>query len=213
MIYLWSSLCAVACALTLFFYYKQNSVWSGVFKTLAGLCFFIPAFLTVLNGQRETFSILLTLGLGWSLAGDVLLAKTNNKSFFLFGLLAFLLAHLLYAWAFIDVGIKYYELTNTSVVVIAAMIGCYLWLSKHLKGLMKTAVLAYLAAIGLMLITAMITRHPAQQLIATGAILFALSDLFVARQRFVSPSFINRLIGLPMYYAAQFMLIFALMSQ
>jgi len=210
MIYLWVGLCAVACALTLFFYYKQNNTWSGVFKILASLCFLIPAFFVLLNGQREAFSILLTLGFGWSLAGDVLLIKTNNKRMFLLGLLAFLLAHLTYAWAFISAGIIQYELIMTSVVVTAAMIGCFVWLYKHLKGIMKKAVLAYLAAIGLMLITAMVTRHPEQQLITAGAVLFALSDLFVARQRFVSPSLQNRLIGLPLYYAGQLMLLAAL---
>ena len=29
------------------------------------------------------------------------------------------------------------------------------------------------------------------------------ADLFVARERFVSPAFGNRAIGLPLYYAAQ----------
>jgi hypothetical protein len=33
---------------------------------------------------------------------------------------------------------------------------------------------------------------------------FLLSDLFVARQRFVYQTFVNRLIGLPLYYQGQF---------
>jgi uncharacterized membrane protein YhhN len=44
-----------------------------------------------------------------------------------------------------------------------------------------------------------------------GAVMFAVSDIFVARDRFVSPSVANRLWGLPLYYAAQ--LIFALSTQ
>ena len=35
------------------------------------------------------------------------------------------------------------------------------------------------------------------------ALLFYASDFFVARDRFVRPGFVNRLIGLPLYYAAQ----------
>ena len=31
-------------------------------------------------------------------------------------------------------------------------------------------------------------------------------DLFVARQRFVAEAFINRLIGLPLYYAGQLLI-------
>lgn len=212
MITVWAFLCTLACGLTLWLQNKQQSALAGMFKTLASLCFFLPALWLVINGQRDLFSILLTLGFALSFTGDILLIKTSDKQLFLSGLLAFLLAHLAYSWAFIDAGIKRYDLMITAVVVMAAMIGCYVWLFRHLKGLMKTAVPAYLAAIGLMLITAMVTRHPMQQLIVTGAVLFALSDLFVARQRFVSPGFNNRLIGLPLYYAGQLFLLSALLS-
>ncbi|MFV0543672.1 MAG: lysoplasmalogenase [Marinicella pacifica] len=193
-------------------YLNQKTVLAGGFKTLASLCFFLPALWIIIAGQRDMFSVFLTIGFGLSLAGDVLLIKTSDKRLFLSGLLVFLLAHLAYSWAFIDAGIKRYDLMITAVVVMAAMIGCYVWLFRHLKGLMKTAVPAYLAAIGMMLIIAIITRHPAQPLIVTGAVLFALSDLFVARQRFVSPGFNNRLIGLPLYYAGQLFLLSALLS-
>ena len=210
---LWATMCALMCGLTLWSQHQQQTTWAGVFKTLASLCFFLPTLFMLFNGQTDNFLLFMFFGFGLSLVGDVLLIKTGDKRLFLFGLVAFLLAHIAYSWSFIDAGVRRYELLTTMMVVGAAMIGCYIWLFKHLKGLMKTAVPMYLAAMGLMLIAAMITRHPAQQLIVTGAVLFAQSDLFVARQRFVSPDFINRLIGLPMYYAAQFMLIFAVMSQ
>ena len=41
-------------------------------------------------------------------------------------------------------------------------------------------------------------------LVLNGAFSFYLSDIFVARQRFVQASFWNRLIGLPLYYLGQF---------
>jgi len=43
-----------------------------------------------------------------------------------------------------------------------------------------------------------------------GAFLFYLSDLFVARNQFVKPDFINRLFGLPLYYLGQFFLAFSI---
>jgi hypothetical protein len=43
-------------------------------------------------------------------------------------------------------------------------------------------------------------------LVLCGAFSFYLSDIFVARQRFVTPSFFNRLAGLPLYYLGQFLL-------
>lgn len=42
--------------------------------------------------------------------------------------------------------------------------------------------------------------------IYAGAALFYLSDLAVARHRFVAPGPENKLIGLPLYYAAQLIL-------
>jgi len=40
--------------------------------------------------------------------------------------------------------------------------------------------------------------------------LFYVSDIFVARQRFVARQHINRLVGLPLYYAGQFMIAFSI---
>ena len=43
-------------------------------------------------------------------------------------------------------------------------------------------------------------------LIPLGALLFLLSDLAVARDRFITPGFINRAWGLPMYFCGQVLL-------
>jgi len=42
--------------------------------------------------------------------------------------------------------------------------------------------------------------------IALGAAMFALSDVSVARDRFVAKAFVNRAWGLPLYFAAQLIL-------
>jgi hypothetical protein len=42
--------------------------------------------------------------------------------------------------------------------------------------------------------------------ITVGAVMFYLSDLAVARDRFVAPGFTNRVWGLPLYYGAQLIL-------
>jgi uncharacterized membrane protein YhhN len=47
-------------------------------------------------------------------------------------------------------------------------------------------------------------------LIAAGAALFAASDVFVARNRFVGAGFTNQLVGLPLYYAGQFVIAFSI---
>jgi len=46
-------------------------------------------------------------------------------------------------------------------------------------------------------------------LIFLGAVSFYFSDIFVARNQFMKKEFANRLIGLPLYYAGQFLLAFS----
>jgi uncharacterized membrane protein YhhN len=46
-------------------------------------------------------------------------------------------------------------------------------------------------------------------LILTGSLCFYVSDLFVARHRFIKEEYRNRLFGLPLYYTGQFMLAFS----
>jgi hypothetical protein len=42
-----------------------------------------------------------------------------------------------------------------------------------------------------------------------GAASFYFSDVFVARDRFLKPEFLNRLLGLPLYYLGQYLLAFS----
>ena len=44
----------------------------------------------------------------------------------------------------------------------------------------------------------------------TGALSFYVSDIFVARDRFLKTEFLNRLVGLPLYYFGQFLLAFSI---
>ena len=82
------------------------------------------------------------------------------------------------------------------------------WLWPHLPDRMRPAVVCYLTAISMMVVLAIGAVNSIGPLLAFGAVIFAVSDIFVARNQFVIPSVANRLWGLPLYYAAQ--LIFAL---
>jgi uncharacterized membrane protein YhhN len=48
-----------------------------------------------------------------------------------------------------------------------------------------------------------------RNMVFVGALSFYFSDVFVARDRFIGHQFLNRLIGLPLYYAGQFLLAFS----
>jgi uncharacterized membrane protein YhhN len=81
------------------------------------------------------------------------------------------------------------------------------WLHPHLAGKMRLAVVAYVAVISVMVVTAAgAAASTGRGTIGLGAICFYLSDLHVARHRFVSRSFWNKSWGLPLYYAAQLLL-------
>ena len=141
---------------------------------------------------------LLLAALLLSLLGDALLLSAA-ASMFLAGLAAFLLAHVAYAAAFLGRG----ELPLWPLPPLALGVWLTLrWLWPHL-GSMKGAVAAYCLVIAVMVAAAMGVSSWA---VRVGAVLFFLSDLLVARDRFVAPGFGNRLLGLPLYYAAQLLL-------
>jgi uncharacterized membrane protein YhhN len=124
---------------------------------------------------------------------------------------AFLAGQLLYIVAFAGLTRTDDWLSLVSLVIVAASVGVFLWLRPRL-GPMVGPVGVYVVVITVMLIAAWAAYcHPAIQplggaAIFVGALLFYLSDLFVARDRFVRRQFLNRLLGLPLYYAGQFLI-------
>lgn len=72
---------------------------------------------------------------------------------------------------------------------------------------MRAPVHVYMAVIACMVAAAVSgSAHTGDGALAVGAVAFALSDLSVARERFVRPQLINLLWGLPLYYFAQVVL-------
>ena len=147
-------------------------------------------------------------GLVLCLVGDVCLA-IPGRSAFRVGLVAFLVGHLGYVTAFASVGRPGIWMWLVGIGGLVASSFVYRLLLPYLKE-MRTPVLFYVVVITCMLITAgaVYGQHllppGGRRLVLCGATAFYLSDLFVARQRFVRASFVNRLIGLPLYYAGQF---------
>jgi uncharacterized membrane protein YhhN len=157
--------------------------------------------LALLPGPRGPLAGGLLAGLALSVVGDAALLSARRAAF-LGGLAAFLLAHLAYAAAFASAG---HPDPWVALPVAAFLAGTLRWLWPRL-GPMRLPVVAYCLAIGAMLWLAQGVARPEVRL---GAVLFAASDLFVARNRFVRPGLANRAIGLPLYYAAQVLLALA----
>lgn len=148
----------------------------------------------------------LFVGLVLSFVGDAALLSKEKKPF-LVGLGAFLLAHVAYAAAFAQSGLDdgVLPFSGTALLVVGAVVLRWLW--PHVKGSMRGPVVLYVLAISAMVALAAARLGPSSAIVLNGAILFMVSDVFVARERFVQSGPMNRILGLPLYYAGQVLLI------
>lgn len=181
---------------------RRLQIAGAIAKTLASIGFLGAAI--VAGAFDSFFGQTLFIALVWSALGDVLLIAQNSRPAFLAGVGAFLMSHIGYVMVFRLRGI------DTTAMLIAAipltLVGFVIWrwLRPHAKGAMRFAVPIYIAVITLMVACAVGTVAMSWALLPIlAATLFWLSDITVARQRFVAKSFWNRAIGLPLYYAAQ----------
>lgn len=173
-----------------------------VSKTTASLGFVILGAIAWQSGNP--IATWLVAGLVLCAAGDVLLIWDRS---FDFGLISFLLGHVAYVAAF-HAAAPITDWTRWMLVPIAlASAGALAWMWPHL-GRRRLSVSAYVVVITIMVwgALAVTTKAIMGWPIAIGAVLFYLSDLTVARDRFVKSDFLNRAIGLPIYYAAQILI-------
>ena len=145
-------------------------------------------------------AIFVALVLCWT--GDVCLLS-RAKPAFLAGLGSFLLGHAGFCVAFVRL-----EPSWLIAVPVAALLAApawfvgHRWLGPHLPDDMRGPVWAYIAVITSMLALAVAAvASGAPWLVLLGALAFYLSDLSVARDRFIEEGFVNGVWGLPMYYA------------
>ncbi|MGD9300181.1 MAG: lysoplasmalogenase [Desulfobacterales bacterium] len=195
----------------LFFENSGNQKGKVPTKTVLS-CLFILTALVQPHLFSNYFYVLL-VGLMFCLAGDVFLALPQRRMF-LFGLVSFLLGHVCYVLGFFYVADLNSWTWGSSAIGLAISGLAFFWLRPHL-GAMLVPVIAYILVITAMVIGAFTVlgenRLPAtgRFLVVFGAVSFYISDLFVARDRFIKTEFANRLLGLPLYYSGQFLLAFS----
>ncbi|MBN2415637.1 lysoplasmalogenase [bacterium] len=157
---------------------------------------------------------LLFAGLVFSLVGDTALIKRDDGRFFRIGLIAFLITHLFYIAAF-SIGVTI-QITEPGIIVVLVLLALLLY-GRFRPGLgsLKIPVIIYMTVISLMVERAasafgseIFTIAQAFRLFA-GAVLFYISDIIVAWNRFVTPFPHNR-INLLFYYAAQTLIVMSL---
>lgn len=143
----------------------------------------------------------LVVGLVLCAAGDVFLLWDRT---FDAGLWTFLLGHVAYIGAFHTAWPAPGWNPWIGLVLAVCAVGVGRWLWPHL-GRRRFSVSAYIVVISVMVWAAVsgAVNHRLSWPLAAGAVLFYLSDLTVARHRFVAAEFRNRAFGLPTYYTAQ----------
>jgi len=204
-------LAAILLCGVLFFEKRENRGGLVPNKTLLSLLFIVA----VLIQPRPTpsYFYLLLAGLLLGMGGDIFLALPQGKMF-LFGLVSFLLGHLFYILAFFSVAETSTWTWIGLLTVCVLSIWIYSWLRPHL-GSMNIPVLLYVIIISIMVSGAWTVlgdldlNRSGRIMVFVGALSFYFSDVFVARNRFIGPQFLNRLVGLPLYYAGQFLLAFS----
>lgn len=176
---------------------QASRAGAALAKTVASAGFLVLALLRadVSNGYDRWVVIALVL----CLLGDVLLLVPRA---FPVGLASFLVAHLAYIGAFSVIRAPRGWPWPVAVPLVVAGVAAASWLWPHL-GRMRAPVLAYVAAITGMAWGSIAAAAVAAWPIAAGGVLFYLSDLAVARDRFVVRRFASRAWGLPAYYLAQ----------
>ncbi|MCR4318521.1 MAG: lysoplasmalogenase [Planctomycetes bacterium] len=196
--------CALFTVLTLVGEKLDRKAICYVCKPIASACFVaIPFVLEASDLQYRNF---IAAGLMLSLAGDVFLIP-KTKLAFLLGLGSFLLAHVAYVVAFASESPRFDYAGIALVALLFPLIVTMRWLIPNVPRKMRSPVVLYTFVITLMMALAIslyVTHERA--IVLAGAALFYVSDLSVARDRFVERAFINRAWGLPAYYAGQVLL-------
>jgi uncharacterized membrane protein YhhN len=189
--------------------HNQRGVW--IAKPLASLGFLATAYAA--GAGDSIYGNNLLLGLGACAFGDLLLIPRGAKAWFIFGMLSFAAGHGAYAVAFARYGISDKGTLFALAPMVIVAILTLRWLGPHLPVLMHSPIRIYIAVISVMTALAVgATVASGQWLIAAGAITFAISDLFVARERFVQPDFRNQLLGLPLSYGAHLLLAYSVIG-
>lgn len=182
----------------------------AVFKLGASSAFVLVALSLGATDSAYGRWVLAALVLAW--VGDAALLS-RQRGAFLAGLGAFLLAHVCFSLAFFAEAFSIGALVVALAPALVTGIAIAHWLWPHLGASYKAPVAAYVAAILFMCAAAAgYGAATGRWQVLLGAVMFAASDVAVARDRFVVRNFGNKAWGLPAYYGAQLILAWSVAS-
>jgi len=191
---------------------KRQQVY--ILKPISTLLVIAAALLSLLEPvQNLTYLVGVVIGLFLSFGGDIALMFQEHRRAFTLGLGLFLLAHIVYAVIFTRLGeFSAWDFLSAGILLVAG-VGFYFLIRPNL-GAMKIPVIAYIVVISVMVDRAASTfASPVfsvvqARMILGGAILFYISDVILAANRFWRAWRYNR-ISLTFYYSGQLLIALA----
>ena len=174
--------------------------WPGKvpFKMVASTGFILAALVS--GALDSTYGRIVLVGLAFCWIGDLLLEYDQA---FLPGLVTFLLGHVAFIAGFATLGPRLSWVAPAIAVAALAAAAVAVYLHPHIPRPMRLPVYAYMAVISTMVVLAAgATGAGHTPALLAGAVLFYVSDLFVARRQFVTHSFKDTLYGNPLYFTA-----------
>ncbi len=198
--------CAVAVTLLLLFTRREKRTLAAVAKMVASSSFVWAA---LANGAINTsFGTIMLAGFVLCWIGDLILLQEGTGRLFRAGTITFGLAHIAYLLAFWNRG----GLSPTFLLAsfVTGLLASVIW--STVRNRIDDQKLRLIVAAYFVIITAMCaaaisaTLSGAGAALAIGAITFAISDVAVARSRFIRKTFTTTTAGLILYYLAQMIL-------
>jgi uncharacterized membrane protein YhhN len=196
----------------LYYQKKKDRMPLLIMKSILSLLFVITALLQ--PHSVPAYYHYLFVGLIFCLIGDVCLALPHEKVF-MGGLVTFLVGHVFYIFSFLSLTQIFHWISAGLFIFFGLSAFIFFWLRPHLRS-MVIPVLLYILVITVMVSGAWAVfwkssfQISGRTLILVGSICFYISDLFVARNKFIKEEYRNRLLGLPLYYTGQFLLAFSI---
>lgn len=178
---------------------------------------------TVQRSRQQTIVPVLVLAIVFSCAGDVLLMfQLSNPNYFMFGLAAFLVAHVLYIFAYQQHQnessggeLQGVQRIRFALPILLSGTGLIVILYPHL-GDLKIPVLLYAGVLTYMVLVALFrfgrTSAGSFAMVFGGAILFMISDSLLAVNKFLEPISGGNFWIMSTYISAQFLIVKGLLG-
>lgn len=216
-----TAICLASCGALVYAEYRGRARLRVIAKLVASTAFVLLGLAAIELGTSpySELSVAIVVGLVFGAIGDALLLG-RGKQWFMAGLVAFLIGHIAYVVAvtFVESPQSWLPLAGPLAalpVIVGGAALVHLW---PRLGSMKIPVILYVITIVTMVIAAIAAARgttmsePHRYFFLAGAILFFVSDLAVARDRFVARTFANKAWGLPAYFTGQLLIAWSLLG-